>query len=107
MIPGATTASRVPSGMVALKNIVDACVKLATNSEPVHERLYRQMEAANPRGALRYHRFNVDRDMNDIGLQEWQKMEEMGSHTAAYMEEAEKVAKKNSCVQDLIAVESA
>src|SRR5438046_520165 len=32
-IPGATTASRVPSGMVALKNIVDACVKLATNSE--------------------------------------------------------------------------
>ena len=51
MIPGATTASRVPSGMVALKNIVDACVKLATNSESVHERIYKQMEAANPTGA--------------------------------------------------------
>lgn len=105
MIPGATTASRVPSGMVALKNIVEACVKLTTNSEPVHERIYRQMQTARPNRALRYHRFNVDRDMDDIGLQEWQKIEEMASHTAAYMEEAEKIAKKDSCVQDLIAIE--
>jgi patatin-like phospholipase/acyl hydrolase len=102
-IPGVTTASRVPSGMVALNNIVDACVKLATNSESVHERIYKQMEADR---RLRYHRFNVDRDMEGIGLQEWQKMEEMGSHTAAYMEEAEKITKKNSCVQDLIAIEN-
>jgi len=92
--------------MVALKNIVDACVKLATNSESVHERVFRQMVAADADGQLRYHRFNVDRDMEDIGLQEWQKMEEMGSHTAAYMEEAEKVVKRNTCVQDLIAIES-
>ena len=86
-IPGVITASRIPSGVTALKKIVEACVQLATNSEFVHDRIFKQqMETTSPERQLHYHRFNVDRDMEDIELQEWEKMEEMGVHTAAYME---------------------
>jgi patatin-like phospholipase/acyl hydrolase len=102
-VPGLTPASRVPAGVLALKSIADACVQLATNSEFVHERIFRQMEADKQ---LYYHRFNVDRDMQDIGLQEWDKMEEMAAHTTAYMEEGERIVKRTRCVQDLIEMAS-
>jgi hypothetical protein len=102
-IPGVTTANRIPSGVAALKKIVDTCLQLATNSEFVHERIL-QIKASNPERQLHYHRFNVDRDMEHIELQDWKKMEEIGVHTAAYMEGAEMVAKKNSCVFDLITI---
>jgi predicted acylesterase/phospholipase RssA len=101
-IPGVTTASRLPSGSAALLSIGEACVQLTTNTEPVHERLLRQSTSSNPDLQFPYHRFNVDRDMQDIGLEEWSKMEEMAAHTAAYMEGAEGEIKRNNCVHDLM-----
>ena len=40
--------------------------------------------------------------MQDIGLQELNKMEEIAAHTSAYMEEGEGESKRNKCVQDLM-----
>jgi hypothetical protein len=101
-IPGVTTASRLPSGSEALLSIGEACVQLTTNTEPVHERLLKQSTLTDPDKQFPYHRFNVDRDLQDIGLQEWTKIEEISEHTAAYMEGAEGEIKRNKCVHDLM-----
>jgi hypothetical protein len=97
VIPGATTASRIPLGLNTLKAIADACVKLATSSEGVHQRVYKRAKST----PFPYYRFNVERDMDDIGLQEWEKMVEMGQHTARYMQEGEGESKRDQCVEDL------
>jgi len=101
-IPGLTTARRVPSGINSAKSIARACVDLVTNSEAVHQRLLKESKSSDPERQFPYHRFNVDRDMQNIGLQEWSKMEEMASHTAVYMEEGEGVLRLNRCVKDLM-----
>jgi hypothetical protein len=94
--------ARIPSGLTALKNVAEACVKLTTNSETVHQRLFKLVLSADPEKKFPYHRFNVEWDLQDIGLQQWDKMEEMAAHTAVYMEEGEGELKRNECVQDLM-----
>lgn len=100
--PGVKTATRIPSGLAVLKKIAEACVNLTTNSEPAHQRLLKLAASVDLEKKFPYHRFNVERDMQDIGLQEWNKIEEMAAHTAAYMEEGEGELKRNKCVQDLL-----
>ena len=104
-IPGAKrvkTMTKIPPGMAVLKKITEVCMELITNSEPVHQRLLKLTTSADPEKKFPYHRFNVERDMQAIELQEWNKMEEMAAHTAAYMEEGEGELKRNKCVQDLM-----
>ena len=101
-IPGTKNETRNPSGLTALKKIAEACVELTTNSERVHQRLLKHALSTDPEKKFPYHRFNVERDMQDIGLQEWYKIEEMAVHTTAYMEEGEGELKRNKCVQDLM-----
>ena len=98
-IPGATTVSRSVSGLATLKKIGEACVALTTNSEMVHQRVFRRSASEN----FPYYRFNVERGMDDIGLQEWEKTVEMGDHTSRYMAEGEGELKRDNCVQDLMA----
>jgi hypothetical protein len=87
-----------------VKNIAQACVQLGTNSEFVHQRILGQVNNVGSTIPLLYYRFNVDRDMQNIALQEWNKAEEMAAHTAAYMQEGERVVRRNRCVQDLIEI---
>lgn len=97
-IPGATTASRIIPGLNTLTDIADACAKLATSSEGIHQRVYKKAVST----PFPYYRFNVEREMDDIGLQEWEKMVEMGQHTARYMQEGEGEFKRDKCVEDLM-----
>jgi len=99
-IPGVKTITKLPPGLGIVKKMAEACLSLATNTEPAHERLLRQ--SSNRERPFPYHRFNVVRDMQDIGLQEWRKMEEIAAHTMVYMEEAEGELRRDRCVQDLI-----
>ena len=94
--------SRVAAGQAALGKIRETCVELASSSEPVHQRLFKDSTSANPEKQFPYHRFNVERDMHEIELQEWKQMEAIGSHTARYMEEGEGESKRDHCVQDLM-----
>jgi predicted acylesterase/phospholipase RssA len=89
-------------GLSTLRKIGEICVQLATSSEPVHDRLFKQSESHDPDKQFPYHRFNVERDMDEIELQEWDQMELIGEHTAAYMEEVEGESKQNKCVQELM-----
>jgi Patatin-like phospholipase len=101
-ILGVKSATKIPSGVTALKKIAQACVELTGNSEPVHQRLLQLATSPDPEKIYSYHRFNVARDLQDIGLEEWNKMEELAGHTTVYMEEREGELKRNKCVEDLM-----
>lgn len=88
------------AGLGALRQIGEVCVQLAASSEPVHQRVLRNSH--DPEKIFRYHRFNVEREMHDVEIQEWAQMEAIGAHTSRYMEEAEGERKRNECVQDLL-----
>jgi predicted acylesterase/phospholipase RssA len=92
----------VSSGSTALTNIAKRCLELAANPEPAHQRLLGLALSADPETKFPYYRFNVEQAMQDINLQEWNKMEEIGAHTDAYMGEGEAESKMNKCVQDLM-----
>lgn len=102
LIPGATTASRIPVGLQEVEKMAQACVDLVTNSEPAHQRLLEESTSTDPSKKFPYYRFNVERDMQDIGLEEWHRVEEMNTHTKVYMEERERVLVKNECVHALM-----
>jgi len=88
-------------GLSALTKIGEMCVQLATSSEHTHQRLLRLSQSGDPDKRFPYHRFNVERDMHEIELQEWSQMEAIGAHTATYMEEGERESKRNHCIEDL------
>ena len=92
----------MPDGVAALIKIGEVCVQLATSSESSHQRLLRLSQSRDPDKRFPYHRFNVERDMHEIELQEWNQVEAIGSHAAAYMDEYEGESKRDQCVQDLM-----
>jgi predicted acylesterase/phospholipase RssA len=106
-IPGAEKVKKVgntPAGLAELKRIATACFEMSTSSEPVHDKMVGMANSRDLdiRGVLRYHRFNVERGMDGIGLQEWKTMVRMGELTAQYLAEEEGRVKKDACVKDLL-----
>ena len=104
-IPGATLllgVIRVPSGAMELANIGRACVEMSTSSEPVHQNLFRLANSHDSNLRFPYHRFNVDRGMETIGLEEWRTKVRMAGFTTRYMTEGEGEMKRNACVHDLL-----
>lgn len=101
-VPGIKSLVRVPAGIRAVTTVADACVRLATSSESAHQSILRRSQPRNSWQGFAYHRFNVERDMGSIDLQEWQKLEEIAECAARYMDEEEGREKRNKCAQDLI-----
>jgi hypothetical protein len=103
-IPGAKLLSKVkntPSGLMELKKIGKACVDMSTSSEPVHEAVFRIANSRDPDQQFSYHRFNVEKGMESVGLEEWKANVRMGEPTAQYMRTCEGEMKRNICVPDL------
>jgi hypothetical protein len=96
---GSRTADRNDLGVRKVQKILEACADLTTSSDAVHERMHGT--------AHWYHRFNVERGMESIDLQEWQKFVEMHGHTQNYLTTGEGEQKRNRCVEDLLKVELA
>jgi predicted acylesterase/phospholipase RssA len=102
LVPGWKTAKNFPPGIFALIKMASALSTLATNSEDVHQRLQRTSRAIDVDNKFPYFRFNVERDVGDIGLEEWKREEELAAHTMAYLEEQEAEERKTMCVNCLI-----
>ena len=79
------TAKKLTSGMKALIEMADALAKLETNSDEVVQRIERDSQSKQ----LPYFRFNVPRDVGDIGLGDWTKASDLACHTKNYMGESE------------------
>jgi hypothetical protein len=93
---------KISPGVLALIKMASALSSLVTNSEEVHQRLQRASRANDTDKQFPYFRFNVERDIGDIGLEDWKKAEEMAAHTVAYLEEQEVEERKTMCVKSLI-----
>lgn len=76
-IPGPPVSCIVPSGLSALKMIAEKCIQLNTNAAFVHELVLRESESWNPDCLLSYHRFHLERDIHDVGFEDWRKIEEI------------------------------
>ena len=97
-------AVNAPVGLSILISMGKICVELSTNSEHVHMRLQDRFELQDTERRLRYHRFNVDHGMENIGLEEFNKMNEIAMHTAAYLDA--RTGLRNACVQELMLPEA-
>ena len=82
--------------------IIELCARLSQSSEHVHQRILRASQPNDLTDGFPYHRFSVDRDMEDVELQEWNKHVEIADHTINYMSEGEGEYKRNECVKDLM-----
>jgi len=96
-LPYWETAKNIPRGVLALLKMANAFTSIVTDTEAVHDHLQREAEHQFP-----YFRFNVERDVGDIGLEDWKKMESLTTHTAAYMSIYESEKRKLMCAKCLI-----
>jgi hypothetical protein len=97
-IPGLNLLLGGAKGLRALTKIAAVGVELSTASGEAHERMYERANAKN--AEFPYYRFDVD-GVDDVGLQEWKKMQELGQITQGYMERAETRKLLGTCVRDL------
>ncbi|KAK4194319.1 acyl transferase/acyl hydrolase/lysophospholipase [Triangularia verruculosa] len=78
---------------------VRALVQLTTSATRVHEELYLAFKR-EPTTA-KYFRFNVDCGLRNIGLDEWDKVEQLSGFTEAYFNNAEQRDAKHGCATRL------
>lgn len=102
---GPRTVDKVELGLNKLHRIMDACAKLSQSSETVHQRVLTLSLSRGLSRGFDYHRFSVDRDMDEVELQEWHKKVEIAEHTVNYMSEGEGEQKRDKCVEDLLKAE--
>ena len=102
LVPGWKTAKNFPPGVFALIQMASALSSMVTNSEDVHQRLQRTSRAIDVDKQFPYFRFNVERDVGDIGLEEWKREEDLAANTMSYLEEQEAEERKKMCVNCLI-----
>ena len=95
------TVKNTPSGLMELKKIGKACVDMSNNSEQVHEAVYKIANFGDPDHRFPYHRFNVEKGMESIGLEEWKANVRIGELTAQYMRTGKGETNRNTCAQDL------
>jgi predicted acylesterase/phospholipase RssA len=96
-IPYWNTAKNIPPGVLALLKMASALTNIVTNPEAVHDALQRTADEKFP-----YFRFNVERNVGDIGLEDWKKLHALTAHTTAYMNTFELEKRKVMCAKCVI-----
>jgi len=104
-IPGASTIQKIANigpGILTLKAFAEELVRLSTSADDAHEEM---LKLANPRHLehqFPYHRFNVHKGMDRIGLEEWKEIHKLGALTRGYLEEKETQLAMARCVRNLV-----
>jgi predicted acylesterase/phospholipase RssA len=96
-IPKWNTAKNIPAGVLALLKMAGALTSIVTDSEGVHDEMERDAHEKFP-----YFRFNVERNVGDIGLEDWKKLGTMAANTKAYMATFDLEKKKIMCAKCII-----
>jgi hypothetical protein len=76
-------------------------VELSTRSERVHQEMSVESNSKDPSRRFPYYRFNVDRGMETIGLQEWKAKVRIEELTMGYMDDEDVKRTKNACAEIL------
>ena len=96
-VPYWKSAKNIPPGILALLKMASGLTNIVTNTEAVHDSLHREADEKFP-----YFRFNVERNVGDIGLEDWKRSEALTTHTSAYMGTYDLEKKKTLCAKCLI-----
>jgi predicted acylesterase/phospholipase RssA len=91
-IPSWKTATNIPPGVLALLKMAIALKSIATDTEAVNDILEQEADQRFP-----YFRFNVERDVGDIGFEEWRKEHALTTNTVAYLRTPTTWRKKKDC----------
>lgn len=81
----ATRLSRVPGGLRTLKQFAEELVKLSTESEETHRKMWDLAHSHDDSLRFPYYRFNVLGGMDGVGLEEWKKITKIGALTRGYL----------------------
>ena len=98
----AAQVTRVPSGIKASVHLLNEIAKLSTSSESTHESVYREANSNDESAQFPYFRFNVLRGMDDIGLEEWRKVEAMTGFTRNYLNSQSVLDQLRKCAEGLV-----
>lgn len=101
IVPQWKTVKNFPPGVLALIKMAHALTSLVTDSENVHQELQRASRDPDAEKRFPYFRFNVQREVGDIGLADVEKQEKMTADTISYLEEDETKELKGKCVEFL------
>jgi hypothetical protein len=94
--------SKIPGGILTLKRFAQELVKLSTESEETHRKMWDLANNVHDE-SLRfpYYRFNVTAGMDQIGLEEWKKIPKMGALTRGYLATPSTEANVEECAKNL------
>jgi predicted acylesterase/phospholipase RssA len=70
-------SEKISGGVSTLHHIAESCVKLCASSEDVHRRVSALTD-------VNYHRFNVDKGLEEVSLEDWSKIEDTKVESAQY-----------------------
>jgi len=99
-LPGWKKVKNFGPGALALIKMAETLSGLVTDSEDAHQRLLKASQTnENPRP---YFRFNVERGVGDIGLEDWKKEEQITARTTTYLRRHEMEGKQRECVKYLL-----
>jgi hypothetical protein len=89
-------------GIQVITKMAKASAKLVADSEAVHGRVLLESNVANGGRGFPYFRFNVPRNIGDIGLADAPKFRQLTVHTHNYMIEEQIGQLRRRCVEYLI-----
>jgi hypothetical protein len=101
-VPGYKTVQNFPRGALAVVKMASALSSLVTDSESVNDRLWIASQEPHADAPFKYFRFNVERDVGDIGLGEWARSKELAALTLGYLGRPAVVEMKAACVSLLV-----
>jgi hypothetical protein len=98
----AAQITRIPGGIKVTAHVVKTLVNLSTSSEGTHLRVYEEAHSQDESAQFPYFRFNVQRGLDEIGLEEWKMAEAMGDVTRSYLESPDVKHELEKCAAGLL-----
>jgi predicted acylesterase/phospholipase RssA len=92
----------LPGGVKAELHIIGGLVDLSTNSKEVHERILKQINSRDESAKFPYFRFNVVQGMEEIGMEEWRKVNKMSEMTRGYLASRDVIPQLKKCAEGLL-----
>jgi predicted acylesterase/phospholipase RssA len=98
----AAQVARIPGGVKVAAHIIRGLIELSTNSERMHRQVWGEAHSQDESVQFPYFRFNVLRGMDQVGLEEWRKVERMTAMTLNYLGDPEVKEEMRKCAEGLL-----
>ena len=79
------------------KDVIDVLKEITTDTETVE----REMRVKFSSASDVYHRFNVDQGLQDVGMEEWDRLDAVKAHTIAYLNDPDQETRMKTAAEIL------